>query len=205
MVTVVEPTGLEAAAVRRTVSSISAAGARLTATQRRNAALRSRQLASTQATEPVDASALDDLVRQFTTAPQGVRPTWIAALAARGVDAVTYLEVLAVVARLRAIDTFCFALGVAPAELPPTGPGRPTGAIARDAAIDGGWAPTVGRASPPNALSAIPAEHQAMHDLHGAFYLSIADMVDLDADRGLHRTQMEFVAARTSLLNECFY
>ena len=69
----------------------------------------------------------------------------------------------------------------------------------------GGWVPTVGPASPPSALSSVPDEHEAMHDLHAIFYLAVADMADLDADRGLHRTQMELVAARTSLLNECFF
>jgi AhpD family alkylhydroperoxidase len=34
-------------------------------------------------------------------------------------------------------------------------------------------------------------------------YRSCSGMGDLDADRGLHRTQMELVAARVSLLDDC--
>lgn len=89
--------------------------------------------------------------------------------------------------------------------LPDPVEGSPTGVVATEARVQGGWVPTVGPASPPNALTLVPSEHEAMHDLHGALYLSVEGMADLDADRGLHRTQMEFVAARTSLLNECFF
>ncbi len=102
-------------------------------------------------------------------------------------------------------DTFSFAVGAPPPELPEPSDAPPTGRIAGSASIDGGWVPTVGRAQAPTALSLLPSEHRAMHDLHGVFYLSIEEMSDLDAHRGLHRTQMELVASRTSLLNECFY
>jgi hypothetical protein len=44
-----------------------------------------------------------------------------------------------------------------------------------------------------------------MHQLQAAFYLATGEMGELDVQRGLHRTQMELVAARTSLLNECFF
>ena len=109
------------------------------------------------------------------------------------------------VARLQAVDTFLFALGSELAEFPVASEDCPTGEVASDAEVNRGWVPTVGPAPPPSALSAVPAEHRAMLDLHGVFYLSIPDMADLDAQRGLHRTQMELVAARTSLLNECFF
>lgn len=108
-------------------------------------------------------------------------------------------------ARLNAVDTFCFGVGQNLPELPASVTGEPTRAISSNASIDGGWVPTVGPAWPPTALSLVPGEHEAMHELHGAFYLTIEGMADLDAHRGLHRTQMELVAARTSLLNECFF
>ena len=41
--------------------------------------------------------------------------------------------------------------------------------------------------------------------VEAAFYLATGEMGELDVQRGLHRTQMELVAARTSLLNECFF
>ncbi|NIR35295.1 MAG: hypothetical protein GWN79_03150 [Actinobacteria bacterium] len=72
--------------------------------------------------------------------------------------------------------------------------------------IDGGWVPTVGRASAPSSLSAVPAEVDAMFDVAGVLYLTLVEMGDLTRVRDdLHRTQMELTAARTSWLNDCFY
>ena len=65
--------------------------------------------------------------------------------------------------------------------------------------------PTVGVISPPTALQAVPTEAAVQEELHGALYLSYADMADLAAVRGLSRAQMELVAARVSYLNDCFF
>ncbi len=46
---------------------------------------------------------------------------------------------------------------------------------------------------------------EAQQHLHGPIYLTYEEMADLDFRRGLHRSQMELVAARTSAINECFY
>ena len=50
-----------------------------------------------------------------------------------------------------------------------------------------------------------PAEIAAMFALHGVLYLSLEEMMDLEVVKGLTRAQMELLAARTSLLNDCFY
>ena len=51
-----------------------------------------------------------------------------------------------------------------------------------------------------------------MHDVHGTLYLAPSgeptgnSMGNIGVVRdGLNRSQMEFVAARTSLLNDCFF
>jgi hypothetical protein len=64
---------------------------------------------------------------------------------------------------------------------------------------------TVGAIGPPTALSSVRREAADQEALHEVLYLSYSGMGDLDADRGLHRTQMELVAARVSLLNDCFF
>ena len=129
---------------------------------------------------------------------------WLDELGHRGLDRLAYVEVLGVVSRIRAVDTALFGLGQPERPLPVPAPGAPT-RESTGAEIDGGLVPTVGRAGPPNALSAVPDEHEALHDLHGAMYLSLEDMRDLHVERGLGRAQMELVAARTSLLNDCFF
>ncbi|WP_394935497.1 hypothetical protein [uncultured Ilumatobacter sp.] len=72
--------------------------------------------------------------------------------------------------------------------------------------------PTIGVAFPPTILSAVPPENEAMFDVHTTLYLAPDSnpdgnsMGNMNAVReGLNRSQMEFVAARTSLLNDCFF
>ena len=212
----IEPPAAETALLERTARSMTTAGATLTGEQRRGLAVRSRSLTggglgdgggdTTASPPPPSASdPLDELTHRLTVAPASLRQGFVRELEEVGIPSSTYVETLGLVARLTAVDTFAFGLGLDPVALPPATDEPPTGEVADEATIDGGWIPTVGPASPPTALSLVPGEHRAMHDLHGVFYLSIPDMADLDAERGLHRTQMELVAARTSLLNECFF
>ena len=44
-----------------------------------------------------------------------------------------------------------------------------------------------------------------MFELHGVLYLSLDEMADPTIEKTLTRAQMELIAARTSLLNDCFY
>lgn len=214
--TPLETPAAEAGLLERAARSMVTAGPTLTGAERRELAVRSRSLAEgPAATEgggqpmpappPSSTDPLDELTHRLTVAPASIRRAFVREMEHSGVHASTYVEVLGLVSRLTAIDTFAFGLGVAPADLPPAVDGRPTQELADEATIDGGWVPTVGPASPPSALSLTPSEHRAMLELHDVFYLAIPAMGDLDADRGLHRTQMELVAARASLLNECFF
>lgn len=203
----------EAGAVERTSASFARPGPTLNASQRHRAAAVSRSMRSRLADDELvradgdstTEATVDEVIAKVTTGAQDIRPNWIQSLPGRGLEVLEYLELVSVVARLQAIDTFHFALGAAPAELPEPSDGQPTGVIDETATINGGWVPTAGRASAPASLSALPTEMDLMFDLHGALYLTLDGMADLDADRGLHRTQMELVAARTSKVNDCFY
>jgi hypothetical protein len=55
------------------------------------------------------------------------------------------------------------------------------------------------------ALSAVPAEEEGRDQLHAQLYLSTEQMADLAYQDVLSRAQMELLAARVSLLNDCFY
>jgi len=206
----------EAAAIDRALWSIASPGATLTGLQRRQLAGVVRGCSgfiesgsdapSIDPTRPSsDVDGLVMLTRRLTTEAQTFRLSDVEDFLEAGGSAETFVEILGLTARIQAIDTFCFGLGLDLPVLPPVIEGTPTGETAGDARLSGGWVPTVGPASPPNALSLVPAEYRGMHDLHGVFYLSVDRMADLNADRGLHRTQMELVAARTSLLNECYF
>jgi hypothetical protein len=54
-------------------------------------------------------------------------------------------------------------------------------------------------------LSAIPENHDALHDIHGAFFIRGDQITDFGLVKDLIRPQMEIIAARTSMVNECFY
>jgi hypothetical protein len=188
-----------------TALSIGESGPSLTGRQRVAIAAAARASMSGATPETLATEAMDELVRRLSVEAHTIRQDWIAELAAEGIDAYTYVEVLGIVARLSALDTFCFGLDADLVDLPVGSDDPPTGRVAREAAIEGGWVPTVGRAFPPTALTAVPSEHDAWEDVHNVLYLSMAEMRDLDVNKGLHRTQMELVAARTSLLNDCFF
>lgn len=130
---------------------------------------------------------------------------WIDELTEAGLAIEAYVEILGIVARLSAVDSFMFGIGAEPQALPAPLVGEPSGEIVAAAGLDRGLVPTVGPASAPNALSAVQAETDAMLDLHGVLYLSLDEMADLEIEKSLTRPQMEFVAARTSFLNNCFF
>ena len=126
-------------------------------------------------------------------------------LESRGVSREQYVEIVGVVSRAIAIDTYDRGLGRELREVPAAGPGEPGRATVAAARRRAGWVPTVGPIGPPTALDAVPAEAAAQESLHAVLYLSYPEMADLHAQRGLTRAQMELVAARVSYLNDCLY
>ena len=126
-------------------------------------------------------------------------------LESRGLRREQYVEIVGVVSRVAAIDTFERGIGRPERSLPVATPGAPSRDLVVAARRRAGWVPTVGAIGPVTALDAVPAEATAQAALHGALYLSYAEMADLAVVRGLTRAQMELVAARVSYLNDCLY
>lgn len=126
-------------------------------------------------------------------------------LESRGLRREHFVEIVGVVSRGIAIDTYERGIGRTPRDLPTPRPGPPSGDVVAGARRRAGWVPTVGAIGPPTALDAVPPEADAQEALHGALYLSYAEMGDLHAASGLTRAQMELVAARVSYLNDCLF
>ena len=149
----------------------------------------------------------DDAVRcadQICRDPVSLTREWVTE-ASDSLGMERYVELVGVVARVAAVDFFHRGLGLPPEPLPEPVAGDPTGAIDGMARPGKAWVPMVGGASIVGALSLVPSEMQAQEQLHGPIYLTYEGMGDLGFRRGLHRSQMELVAARTSAINECFY
>ena len=151
-------------------------------------------------------AAVADASRRIATEAWTIRPADIAAWVNAGLRAEAYVEILSIVARLAALDTAAFGLGLDDPVLPEPIAGLPSQVVITDAAINQGWVPTVGVAHPVTALTAIPGGLELQFDVHETLYLSIDEMSDLVATRnGATRAQIELAAARTSYLNECFF
>jgi alkylhydroperoxidase family enzyme len=138
--------------------------------------------------------------------PAGITEERIAGWEAEGLDSYRYVELVAVVARVTAIDTFHRALELELEPMPAPQSGEPTRILPNPAATKTkAWVPMVGPPTIPTSLSAVPAEMEALEPLHGPMYLSYAEMGNAEIQKGLHRSQIELVAARTSAINECFF
>lgn len=150
--------------------------------------------------------AATDAARTVATEASTIRPEMIARWDAAGLDEYAYVEIVGIVAIVTALDVAAFGLGRREEPLPAGRPGEPSRVKPDGAEKSDGWVPTVGPAWAPEALSAVPPERDAMHAVHGPLYLTMEQMLDLEIERdGMSRYQIELVAARTSMLNDCFY
>ncbi len=136
--------------------------------------------------------------------PGSARREWVERITADLGDP-RFVELVAIVSRLVAVDTFVEALSVEHEPLPGPADGDPTGDVDHRARRGAAWVPMVGGASITQSLSLVPSENAELERFHGPMYMTFAEMEDPGFRRGLHRPQMELVAARTSAFNECFY
>lgn len=149
--------------------------------------------------------AAAEAARRLATKAMDIREDWVEDLEARGLGRLAYTEIVGLVSRVEAIDCFEFGVGRPLRDLPSPVPGEPTGEVDPEAAMNGAWVPTVGAPEAPVALSAIPNDHEALHDIHGAFFITAEQITEFGLVKDLIRPQMEIIAARTSMVNDCFY
>jgi len=155
---------------------------------------------------PADANPLVEAVGWIRCDPGGITARFWSELVERGLDRMMLTEVIALVARLCAVDSFTVGIGAGLVPLPIPFPGHPTGRLHPNAAMHACWVPTVReRVGPTGVLQAIPTEQHAVMDIHDDFYLSRQEMKSNEFDRMLTRAQIELVAARCSFLNESVY
>ena len=118
-----------------------------------------------------------------------------------------YVEIVALVACLTAMDAFAGAMGIDPQPLPAPRHGEPDRHRPEGLADIGAHVDMIDPFSGPNvarALSLVPSDLMSFFGLVGAMYAA-EDFSEIVWDRPLSRPQVELVAARVSSLNECFY
>lgn len=126
------------------------------------------------------------------------------------VEAPAYVELVALAAMGAAVATVPRALDLDRPELAPPAGGEPARVAPELVPAALNWVPVTPpadtRAAVVQAFSAVPAEMKMLWRMGGAQYMPLDEMVQMDWRRGaLHRSQIELVAARTSLLRQCFF
>lgn len=129
-----------------------------------------------------------------------------------GVEPPAFVELVALAATGCAVATFGPALGLPRPALLAARSGEPSGEVPVLVGAKMNWVPV----APPadevpavvQAFSAAPAENAQLWRFAAAQYMALEDMVQLDWQRPgspLQRRQLELVAARLSMVRECFY
>ncbi len=199
------PSVERAAAVERAWAQLNDSGPSLSSTERQFVISDARR-AWAGAAEPLPESGLiGEATHWIAVDAEGITEPLVASFEERGLDRLTYLEIVGVVARLANIDWYLRAIG---AELPslPDDDGRsPTNMIQVQAQITDSWVPMMGDAMAPRTLDALPEEGTALVDLHEPMYIPMMRIGAYSIDDELTRVQTEFIASRVSYLNECFY
>lgn len=164
-----------------------------------------------------------DAVHRIVTDQSRITRRWIEENEAAGLSKAAYVELVGITVAVLSIDEFHRALGLPLEPLPVPEPGEPSRYQPAHLSEDIGFVPTIppegaigresdlwpsGRAA--NVLRALTLVPDALRDwiaLSDAQYLSLEEMGHFGAvgPRALDRTQIEFVAARVSAVNECFY
>ena len=120
-----------------------------------------------------------------------------------------YVELVAIVASVSAVDAFSEALGRPREMLPKATGGSCSGVKSENATDIGGYLPMVDPWDGPNvsrALSLVPAANALfMQNVSSMYVGKGGGFNDMVWDGPLSRPQAELLAARVSSVNECFY
>ncbi len=164
-----------------------------------------------------------EAVHKIVTDPGRLSKPWLEGLLADGLTDAAYVEIVGVLTTVLSVDDLHRGLGLDLEPLPASVGGEPERRRPAGATDEGAWVHTVpasaldaadadlygGAPQAANvirALSLVPPAVRMLGVLHGAHYLSYAEMRMMTSlDRSLSRPQLELVAARVSAVNECFY
>ena len=165
---------------------------------------------------------LVDVIHRIRTDAERLTRRFYEDALAGGLSDAEYVETVAVIATVVAVDTFCDAMGLPRHDLPAPMPGEPRRRRPAGAKDGLAWMPTVApddvtgaeagmydglaAVNIHRALSLVPAEVVGFFDLDAEHYLPDALLRDFGTEyRALTHAQIEFLAARVSAINQCVY
>jgi hypothetical protein len=169
-------------------------------------------------------------IHRIVTDPGRLTRKWFETVIAAGLPDTEYVEIVGVVVTVVSVDTFCRALGLPLHTLPAPVPGEPLRRRPKTAHQRGeAWVPMIhpkdleGELETPEerrlasywggvlanirrALSLVPEEAYAWFQLVETQYLPGKWMRDFANEyRAITHAQIELIAGRVSVLNQCFY
>ena len=162
-----------------------------------------------------------DVIHRLTTDPSRLTGTWVEELTSGAISKGQYVEIISVVVTTLCIDSFNQALGFELEPLPEPQPGEPSEYQPDGLETETSWVPMIGTlaeneadlwpvdrsANVIRAMSLVPDAVRLLKSLSAAQYLEMQDVANPTAHGGrkINRAQIEFIAARVSAINDCFY
>lgn len=165
-----------------------------------------------------------EAIHRIVSDPGRLSESWYRRTTGAGLSDEAYIELLSVVAIATAVDSFDRACGALPRTLPPIVAGQPTRRRPKGAKPGLGWMPMlapedVGADDPPlyasagriggnvhRALSLVPEAMMQFWDLFETMYLPQDAMRDFGREyRAIDHAQIEMLAARVAVRNQCVY
>lgn len=193
------------AAIERAWASLTGPGPLLTASERHQV-IRDARAGWAGADSPnAESGVAGEAAHWLAVDAEGLRPEIVDDFEARGLDRLRYLEIVGVVGRLSSVDFYVRGLGATELALAEPTTDAPTGKLDPAAEITNMWVPTVGQAFAPLVLDALPDEGDSLRDISDAMYVEMSVVGDGAYADSLSKAQIEYLAARASYLNECFY
>ncbi len=166
--------------------------------------------------------AVVEMIHRIRTDSGRLTQDWYQGIIAAGVSEEEYVETVAVIVTVVAIDTFARAIGQPAAALPDAIEGEPTRQRPAGAKHGGAWVPWLAPEDAEGAesdlypvptaphiyraMSLVPNEVRGFFDLTECQYLEGIMMRDFGTEfRAINHAQIELVAGRVSSLNQCLY
>lgn len=151
-----------------------------------------------------------EIIHRIRTDAGRLTRSWFDTTTAQGVSDSQYGEIVVILALTVGADSFAMAIGADPWPLPAPVDGEPTRQRPANLIDNGGFLPVTARSDMPNILrsiSLVPDEAREFYQMSDHFYLPAGLVLKTEDNggRALTRPQIEFLAARVSALNGCFF
>lgn len=166
-----------------------------------------------------------EIIHKLANDPGRITRSWVEARLADGVADAEYVEMAGVLSAACVVDTFHVALGMDVRALPDPVAGEPSRDRPHTARLEGAFVPMIAveaivgdykdlydtRYWVPNvhrAFSLVPAVTRLANDLMRSHYFEyelVPRYTDQDHNYAINKMQIELIASRVSLYNDCFY